>query len=549
YLSAKNMFLLSIEANENFEDSYTYLCKIGIKISDTSLAVINYIELRKSTFDFDLCFSLTKFLFSQKDYQKLETVIDYSFQSLLNLQHSKRELLFQSQMIALFERGKNQKLGNYLQLIHEQNPQFLINFVSSIDHSNEFKFYLTKMGLKITQNQVQFHFEIAQQYYDTKAFQQCLKHYQTWEDSPMTKTLDQMFLCLFNRAQIHYKSHDLHHSLDQLSKAHKIKSDHIETISKMSYLFGQLQDQKNQAIMDQKLFYLRVEDPNISVRLLKHFQQNSDLQNMLIHIKILIKQEINIEQNMRLLAEVSHKLGMYSQEIWAYENLLQRLDQIDFNIYLKMGNSCLAMKSELKAADYFQKYMDKNPKNTGLQFQLAKIYKTHKLYKKADFVFQNILKIEPTNPSVLFELAHNQYEEQNFTMSLSYLKRCIKVKPYHEEAQFLLAQIHFQTGDSKLAMHHLEKTLQLSNKHLEAKELMAKIYKLEGLFQDSLSLYENLVRNHYKQEYQLEIGVLNLKLNRRETALKVFKDLINKSNRNSKFYKLAHNLLRKENAA
>ncbi|PCJ21541.1 MAG: hypothetical protein COB02_02795 [Candidatus Cloacimonadota bacterium] len=549
YLSAKSMFLLSLEANEKFEESYTYLSKIGISISDTSLAVTNYIELKKSHFDFDLCFLLTKFLFSQNDYQKLETVIDYSFQSLLNFQHSKKELLFQSQMIALYERGKTNKLHDYLLLIHEQNSKFLLNFVCSITQANEFKLYLTQVGLKIASTQINFHFEIASQYYENKSYQKSLEHYNLWDKNNKSQNNEQKFISSFQRAQINYSKQDLNSSLTYLKAAHQIKPDHIETLTKMSYVYGQLQDKKSQSTIDQKLFYLKDEDPSISLRLLNYFSANNDLQNMLTHLKALIKKQINVQKHMEELAQVSHQLGMYSQEIWAYQNILNSSNNIDHNIFLKMGNACLAMKSELKAAEYFQKYMDKNPKNTGLQFQLAKIYKSHQLYKKADYVFQSILKIEPTNPSVLFELAHNQYQEQNFIMSLNYLNKCIKIKPYHEEAQFLLGQIHFQTGDSKLSMFHLEKTLQLSTKHIKAKELMAKIYKLEGLFQDSLHLYESLVRENYKQEYQLEIGVLNLKLHRRETALKVFKDLINRSKRNSKFYRLAHNLLKKENVA
>lgn len=549
YVSAKNMFCLSIEANEQFEESYTYLSKIGMKIEDTSLAVSNFIELRKTNFNFNLCFDLTKFLFKQSDYQNLETIIDYSFQKLLSVEHPKKELLFQSQMIALYERGKNDKLSNYLQLIQEQSPTFLIQFVSTIETSNDFKLLLSKLGLSIAKEQSDFHFEIAKQYYDRKAFTKSLNHFEVWENSKSTKSSDHSFICHFSKAQVLYQHQDLHASLEELNKAHKIQSSHIETINKMSYLYGKIQDLKNQAIMDQKLFYLRVEDPSISQRLLRFYDLKNDLQNMLTHIKVLIKQQVDVSKHMKMLADVSNKLGMYSQEIWAYENLLKEALHPDHNVYLKMGNACLAMKADLKAADYFQKYMDKNPKNTGLQFQLAKIYKNHQLYKKADYVLQSILKLEPSNPSVLFELAHNQYQEQSFMMSLNYLNKCIKVKPYHEDAQFLLSQIHFQTGNSKLAMKHLEKTLQLSNKHVEARELMAKIYKLESFFQDSLSIYENLVRDVYKPEYQLEIGVLNLKLNRRETALRVFKDLINRSKRNSKFYKLAHNLLRKENAA
>lgn len=549
YVSAKNMFFLSIEANEQFEESYTYLSKIGIKIDDISLAVSNFIELRKSNFNFNLCFDLTKFLFQKNDYQNLETIIDYSFQKLLTIEHNKKELLFQSQMIALYERGKNEKLSNYLQLIHEQSPNFLIHFISTIEGSNDFKLLLTQLGLSIAKDQINFHFEIAKQYFDAKQFDKALTHFEIWENTKHQKSETQSFICHFSKAQIMYQKQDLDSSLEELNKAHKMNPSHIETINKMSFLYGKTQDLINQANMDQKLFYLRVEDPSISQRLLKFFSQKNDLQNMLTHIKVLIKQKVDLNKNMSLLAEVSNKLGMYSQEIWSYENLLKGSFHPDHSIYLKMGNACLAMKADLKAADYFQKYMDKNPKNTGLQFQLAKIYKNHELFKKADYVLQNILKLEPSNPSVLFELAHNQYQEQNFMMSLNYLNRCIKVKPYHEEAQFLLSQIHFQTGNSKLAMRHLEKTLQLSNKHIEARELMAKIYKLEGLFQDSLSVYENLVRDSYKPEYQLEIGVLNLKLNRRETALSVFKDLIQRSKRNSKFYKLAHNLLRKENAA
>ncbi|MCO4783186.1 MAG: tetratricopeptide repeat protein [Candidatus Cloacimonetes bacterium] len=549
YVSAKNMFCLSVETSEMLEESYKFLSKIGIKVSDTSLAVSNFIELRKSTFDFDLCFDLTKFLFQHNDYQKLETIIDYSFQQLLEMNHTKKDQLFQSQMIALYERGKNEKLSSYLQLIHEQNSKFLIQFVASIESTNDFKLLLVKLGLNIAKDQVDFQYEIANLYYDLKQFDQALTYFNSWEECSSSNNEQYQFICHFKKAQILYQNQDLHSSLEELDKAHKLQSSHIETINKMSFLYGKVQDFKNQASMDQKLFYLRVEDPSVSQRLLKYYTQKSDLQNMLTHIKVLIKQQIEVPKNMLLLAEVSNKLGMYSQEIWAYENILKGNLRPDHNLYLKMGNACLAMKSDLKAADYFQKYMDKNPKNTGLQFQLAKIYKSHDLYKKADYVLQNILKLEPSNPSVLFELAHNQFKEQNFMMSVNYLNKCIKVKPYHEDAQFLLSQIHFQTGNSKIAMTHLEKTLQLSNKHIEARELMAKIYKSENLYQDSLSIYESLVRDQYKPEYQLEIGVLNLKLNKRDTALCIFKDLIARSKRNSKFYKLAHNLLRKENVA
>ena len=123
------------------------------------------------------------------------------------------------------------------------------------------------------------------------------------------------------------------------------------------------------------------------------------------------------------------------------------------------------------------------------------------------------------------------------------------LKPYHTQGRELLARIHYRKGENRKAMEILDQLLKANPENVEARLMQARLFRTEGMLEDACKNYEELFRETRSEEYLLELGVLNLKLNRKHTALKHLRQLANTTEAKSRFTRMAKSLLKREKLA
>ncbi len=188
----------------------------------------------------------------------------------------------------------------------------------------------------------------------------------------------------------------------------------------------------------------------------------------------------------------------------------------------------------------------KNPESSGLHFQLAKLYRQQGYLKKARLTLIEILQQDTGNTLVCFELASIFFDEKNYERCLTTLERLFKIKPFHVEGNELLARVHYQQGHNNLAMKALDQVLQNEPNHHDALLMQARLYRSEEIHEEACRLYERLFKLTQKEEYLLEMSLINIKLGRNTTAKKQLQKLSRETEVNGKLYKMARNILRQQ---
>ena len=249
---------------------------------------------------------------------------------------------------------------------------------------------------------------------------------------------------------------------------------------------------------------------------------------------------------MKQLAQISNQAGMNSLELSALKKLEELGSKLDPDHHLKVGRASLSLGQQERAAMAFQKHLSKNPESSGLHFQLAKLYRQQGYLQKARLTLLEILQQDSANPIVCFELASTFYDEKNYQRCLDTLEQLFRVKPFHVEGNELLARVHYQQGHNNLAMKALDQVLQNEPNHHDALLMQARLYRSEEIHEEACRLYERLFKLTQKEEYLLEMSLINIKLGRNTTAKKQLQKLSRETEVNGKLYKMARNILRQQ---
>ena len=317
-------------------------------------------------------------------------------------------------------------------------------------------------------------------------------------------------------------------------------------LEKLSYLLMREGKTEVQSKIDQKLFFLKPDNAKVSERLIDWFEKVGNLQNAIYHLKNYLKSYPSDYQRLKQLAQISNQAGMNSLELSALKKLEELGSKLDPDHHLKVGRASLSLGQQERAAMAFQKHLSKNPESSGLHFQLAKLYRQQGYLQKARLTLLEILQQDSANPVVCFELASTFYEEKNYQRCLDTLEQLFRVKPFHVEANELLARVHYQQGHNNLAMKALDQVLQNEPNHHDALLMQARLYRSEEIHEEACRLYERLFKLTQKEEYLLEMSLINIKLGRNTTAKKQLQKLSRETEVNGKLYKMARNILRQQ---
>jgi outer membrane protein len=115
-----------------------------------------------------------------------------------------------------------------------------------------------------------------------------------------------------------------------------------------------------------------------------------------------------------------------------------------------------------KAQEYYQRVLDKNPKNLEVKTKLAMTYMTDSPMQGVTLL-REILAVDPQNEQALYNLGMLSVQSGQYDKAVGRLEELIKINPQHLQGRLLLGISLMKTGDKKGAREHLEKVKQLDS--------------------------------------------------------------------------------------
>jgi tetratricopeptide (TPR) repeat protein len=539
---------LSCELNEYTVESLSRLVECALLNQNIDNAVHYYLRLSA------LCFapeSLKRLCASKLlSPEKLIEMIHPALDKLIdNFPENDCQQILSNYIQALCKASQAEKAAAVLEYMLEKKPEYLELLARKNGKDINIFLPLLRLGEKIQPQNSFFNLNLARLYFEQGMSKEALEYYQKAKQLFTENAPDMTEKLIFHRncAALYFRNNQLPEARNHIEKALDIAPSDTDLLAKLSYLCYKQNDLKGRSLADQRLFFIKPDDPAVSFRLLEWYLGLNDQQNAIIHLKNYLKFYPEDREKINLLAKLSAQCNMFSQEIHAYEMLEKLPGKMERDHFLKKGNAWLSLGKELKAAPCFQQYLSENPENTGLRFQLARIYKKQQLWEKARFTLLEILKIEPFNATVQFELCEVLFTEKKYDAAAEQLSKLLRNKPYHTEAHYLLARICYEKGDYRQAVSSLDKVMENENNHEQARSLLARIFKSEGLWPEATREFETLYARTKKPEYLMELGVLHIKSGRRESALKNFRAICKSEPNNSKLSRLAEQFLKCSN--
>lgn len=547
--SAVERLSLALDLGQKPYDTYLQLVDTHLKCQRPDEALPYFFRACNVKFPFAQCFQLCKVLYSQGRHAQIEEVYDRCHHDVFESPvHPQKTSIVQGFLLAFYNLQKPEKLDHCTKLTVKSDSELLKELLAQKTLSSGFRFELLKRVCQLLPKEPIFPFHLGRFYLNAKHVGTAKQYYETafnLMDSTQ-RNQELAFDILKDLSSITYELKELDSCLRYLNLAESIKPDHTEVLEKLSYVYGIRNELDSQAKVDQKLFFLKTDNALVSKRLHKWFEKKSDLQNAIYHLKNYLKENTADVENVQKLAQLSRLAGMHTQEVQAYHMLESLGIELPQQHFLHLGQAYLAQKREEKAAEAFQKYLAKNPGNQGLQFQLGMIYKSQGYLKKAIFTFREILRTESANTTVRYQLSEALFDDRNVEDARICLEELLTIKPYHTQAKELLAKIHYRRGENRTAMELLDQLLKSEPENTQAKLMQARLFRSEGMLEEACQNYEELFRATRSEEYLLELGVLNLKLNRKQTAMKHLRQLAQSSESKSRFNRMAKSLLKKE---
>lgn len=222
-------------------------------------------------------------------------------------------------------------------------------------------------------------------------------------------------------------------------------------------------------------------------------------------------------------AEAAMEAGEVDAAIEAFKAVLE-MDRDRFDLYQKLGDLYLR-KGEKTLA--IKQYLD-----------IAQIYLTNKLYKKAAPVYTKVIEIDPQNVdahAAMGEIhaknANESDAKKEFLLvtetllnkgelegALTYAQKAVQLKSI--EAYYFLGQVYYRQDKFDLAKAEFERLLKFKMNHVGARVLMARIHERNNAMDEALKQLEAALKSEAENPDALEAmgSVLRAKGQKAEAA-------------------------------
>lgn len=210
--------------------------------------------------------------------------------------------------------------------------------------------------------------------------------------------------------------------------------------------------------------------------------------------------------------------GRLDEAAYAYRQALL-CDRESQQIMRSLAMLLLRQDRREEAIALVRRIIELNPGDTAALSLLANLYSAVGQPEKAAAIYREVLEIEPGNTNVMLLLGTLYTANQRRDEAMALFGRLLEREPDFYMAHYYLARLHRDAGDVDAALSAYERALELNWSPAIAQEAAA-LYESEGLFDESMRLYRQMVAEDPRDERAR--GLLAntyLRLNRPEDAL------------------------------
>jgi len=151
---------------------------------------------------------------------------------------------------------------------------------------------------------------------------------------------------------------------------------------------------------------------------------------------------------------------------------------------------------------YYEKYLDKEPFNDNVWFNVGTIYATLEKYDKAIEAFDYSLALDPYNASVLYNKAIVYVNTEKYALAVETLKEFLEQEPDDSYALIALADSCLKLGQVEESEKYIQIALNLDQENPDANTCMAYVCLVKGNPSDAL-VYLRKIMGNENVNYQL----------------------------------------------
>jgi len=183
-------------------------------------------------------------------------------------------------------------------------------------------------------------------------------------------------------------------------------------------------------------------------------------------------------------AMILQKTGSIIKAIELYEEILKE-DEINFEVYLELGNCYKEIKDYNKALLYLKKAIKLNNKCHLGHFNMSKIYEKINKYEFSLFHLEMVIKICPDSYEAFFSMAQCYRKMKNEDKMIEYLHLTLEKLPEHPGANHLLASFNKNTT-SKYSSEYAENLFDRYADYFEDHLVNSLEYKVPFIIKEKL---------------------------------------------------------------
>ena len=191
------------------------------------------------------------------------------------------------------------------------------------------------------------------------------------------------------------------------------------------------------------------------------------------------------------------------------------------------GLSFLWAKDYEKALSYFEKAVEKNPKNADVWFNIGYCDAVLRQYTEAIGAYKQAIRIKPNDVDAHYNLGMIYDHLGRYTEAIEEFKKAIRIKPDYADAHYNLGLVYGQLGRYPEAIEEYKEVIRIKPDYVDAHCDLGMIYGFLGRHTEAIEEFKEAIR--IKPDYadaHYGLGLVYGQLGRYPEAIEEYKEVI-----------------------
>ncbi len=213
-------------------------------------------------------------------------------------------------------------------------------------------------------------------------------------------------------------------------------------------------------------------------------------------------------------ADGAFRDGALSEAESTYEQAL-RIDPDNPRAVTNLATCYLKDRQAKRAEEILAAHLGRRPDDIGARLVLARVFIRESQLDHAATALRTVLKVDPGNLVAHYNLGFVAYRSRNYDEAREHLTKAIALKPDHPEAHYTLGLTDLAQGRNEEAITDLEKAVAIEPKHVGAHFNLVSAYVRVGRTKDAerhRAIYADLSgRSKAKVERETQVKTESVK--------------------------------------